>query len=72
MNEMHLDNRGLHPPEPMIRILEAVDNMHGAGRLVALMDREPRFLFPELEARGLQYTCVPAEQGFVLTVERTP
>ncbi|HVA36487.1 MAG TPA: DUF2249 domain-containing protein [Candidatus Dormibacteraeota bacterium] len=70
MNEIRLDNRGLHPPEPMIRILTALDAMTGPGVLTALLDREPRFLFPELEARGLTYTCVREEVGYALRVER--
>lgn len=70
MSDIHLDNRGLHPPEPMIRILEALDNMQGPGKLTAIMERQPRFLFPELETRGLRYTCEPSGEGYLLIVER--
>ena len=47
-----LDNRGLLPPEPMVRILEAMDNLAPGEVLEAINDREPLFLYPELEKRG--------------------
>jgi hypothetical protein len=56
----------------MIRILEAVERIDGAGRIEALLDRRPLFLFPELEARGLVYDCEPTagSAGFTVTVRR--
>lgn len=56
----------------MIRILEAVERLEGAGQIEALLDRRPLFLFPELEARGLAYTCEPTAgaPGFTVTVRR--
>lgn len=48
----HLDNRDLDPPEPMVRILAAVEEMKTGEVLSALLSREPMFLFPELEKRG--------------------
>jgi uncharacterized protein (DUF2249 family) len=50
-----LDNRDLDPPEPMARILEAVERMKAGEVLSALLLREPRFLFPELARRGHQW-----------------
>jgi uncharacterized protein (DUF2249 family) len=47
-----LDNRGLAPPEPMIRILERLEPMHAGEVLEAFNDREPHFLYPELKQRG--------------------
>lgn len=47
-----LDNRGLDPPEPMIRILEALERMRAGEVLEVFNDREPHFLYPELEQRG--------------------
>lgn len=47
-----IDNRGLLPPEPMVRILAAVENLSKGDVLSALLDREPVFLFPELQRRG--------------------
>lgn len=51
----HLDNRDLDPPEPMIRILAAVETMSEGEALSALLCREPVFLLPELAKRGHQW-----------------
>jgi uncharacterized protein (DUF2249 family) len=48
----HLDNRDLDPPEPMVRILTAVETMQPGEVLTALLCREPVFLFPQLAKRG--------------------
>lgn len=47
-----LDNRELDPPEPMVRILAATEEMAAGEVLCALLNREPVFLFPELAKRG--------------------
>ena len=47
-----LDNRDLAPPEPMVRILAAGENLSPGETLSALLRREPVFLFRELEKRG--------------------
>lgn len=47
-----LDNRGLLPPEPMIRILETLEHLKPGEVLEAINEREPMFLYPELEKRG--------------------
>ncbi|WP_116652802.1 DUF2249 domain-containing protein [Pelagibacterium sediminicola] len=54
-----LDNRDLDPPEPMVRILAALETMASGAVLCALLDREPVFLFPELEKRGHAWQCGP-------------
>jgi uncharacterized protein (DUF2249 family) len=48
----HLDNRDLDPPEPMVRILAATEEMQAGDVLCALLCREPVFLLPELAKRG--------------------
>ncbi|RUM97643.1 DUF2249 domain-containing protein [Pseudaminobacter arsenicus] len=48
----HMDNRELDPPEPMVRILAAVEEMNPGEVLSALLCREPIFLLPELAKRG--------------------
>ncbi|WP_180899634.1 DUF2249 domain-containing protein [Martelella soudanensis] len=47
-----MDNRDLEPPEPMVRILAALETMRSGDVLEALLCREPMFLFPELAKRG--------------------
>jgi uncharacterized protein (DUF2249 family) len=50
-----LDNRDLDPPEPMIRILAEADKLGPGETLSAFLRREPVFLFPQLEKRGLRW-----------------
>lgn len=47
-----MDNRDLDPPEPMVRILAAIEEMEPGQVLGALLCREPMFLLPELAKRG--------------------
>lgn len=49
---LHLDNRDLDPPEPMVRILAAIETMQPGEVLTALLCREPVFLLPQLAKRG--------------------
>lgn len=48
----HMDNRDLDPPEPMVRILAATEELAPGEVLSALLCREPIFLLPELAKRG--------------------
>jgi uncharacterized protein (DUF2249 family) len=68
MDIVSLDNRGLLPPEPMVRVLRALETLRDDQTLVARMDREPLMLYPELERRGFVWEF--AQGDFVLTVRR--
>ena len=48
---LELDLSDLDPPEPMMRILEALEEMRPGEVLFALLAREPVFLFTELAKR---------------------
>jgi uncharacterized protein (DUF2249 family) len=50
-----LDVRGLEPPEPMVRTLEALATMPRGQTLVQLNVRVPEFLLPKLAERGFSY-----------------
>lgn len=50
-----LDVRGLEPPEPMVRTLEALEQLPPGGTLLHLNLRVPQFLLPQLEERGYTY-----------------
>lgn len=52
---IEMDNRDLDPPEPLVRTLEGVEQLAPGETLVALLPREPLFLFDELKARGLSW-----------------
>lgn len=56
-----LDVRGLEPPEPMVRTLEALANMPRGMTLVQLNVRVPQYLLPKLAERGFTYQV--REQG---------
>ncbi|MGH6989470.1 MAG: DUF2249 domain-containing protein [Stellaceae bacterium] len=51
-----LDTRGLEPPEPMVRVLAALEGMAPGSVLEVFTEREPVFLFQELAARGIPVT----------------
>lgn len=54
--DVSLDVRGLEPPEPMERVLEALSQLKRGQRLLMLIDREPRPLYRILEANGYRYS----------------
>ncbi len=55
----HLDVRGLEPPQPLVQILALIDS-GGVDRLIVHHERDPVFLYPELEERG--WRCRVAER----------
>ncbi len=58
-----LDNRGLEPPEPMIRTLEAAERL-GEGEILTIHnDRRPMFLYSKLEERGFTHTTEDQPDG---------
>lgn len=52
---MHLDCRGMTPPDPMTKVLRAAEAMLQGEVIEALLDREPVFLFPQLAHRGHEW-----------------
>lgn len=58
-----VDARGLEPPGPMLRILEAVEAMPRGGRLRAFTDRRPVHLYPELESRQVTFASEQQPDG---------
>jgi uncharacterized protein (DUF2249 family) len=56
-----LDVRGLEPPEPMVRTLEALAAMPRGKTLVQINVRVPQYLLPKLAERGFTYEV--REQG---------
>jgi len=65
-----LDNRGLEPPEPMVRTLEGVESLSPGQTLAALLPREPVFLFEELKARGYRWRGTFEPEGHYRIVIR--
>lgn len=58
-----LDHRGLEPPEPMVRTLEAIRNLQDGQRIVGKFDRTPMFLLPKLDEMGYRYAVAPEADG---------
>jgi uncharacterized protein (DUF2249 family) len=50
-----IDVRGLEPPEPMVRTLEALERLPAGATLVQINVRVPQFLLPLLEERGFTW-----------------
>ncbi|RSZ60682.1 DUF2249 domain-containing protein [Massilia atriviolacea] len=48
----HIDVRGLEPPEPLERVLEALDRLPEGDHLCMLIEREPRPLYRILAQNG--------------------
>jgi hypothetical protein len=55
----HLDVRGLAPPEPLEKVLDALDVLGPTDQLRMLIEREPYPLYRILDNNGyLHYTIV--------------
>jgi uncharacterized protein (DUF2249 family) len=68
-----VDARGLEPPEPLVKILEAVAALPQGAQLRAHTDRRPMHLYAELEERGFSGETEEQEDGsFVTNVRRLP
>jgi uncharacterized protein (DUF2249 family) len=65
-----IDVRGLEPPEPMVRILEAVERLRPGDTIEVLHGRRPMFLYPQLDERGFLHETDESEPGTVRIVIR--
>ena len=73
MAETILDVRGLPPPEPLERVLDALGALGAGDRLRLLVDIEPRPLYPILGRCGLAHrTELGAVSGFEVTIWPRP
>ena len=64
---IQLDARGLEPPQPMMKILEAIAALSADATLAAHTDRQPLLLYPMLEQRGFTYETIKQSDGSHLT-----
>ncbi len=67
-NEQEIDVRGFEPPEPLVRILDALESLPAGVKLRARTDREPCHLFGEAKQRGFSTDCQAQADGSWLTV----
>ncbi|MFA9555852.1 DUF2249 domain-containing protein [Evansella sp. AB-rgal1] len=58
-----LDNRGLQPPQPMVRTMKRLELLKQNEILTIHNDRVPVFLLEELKEQGIDYTVDNLEDG---------
>ncbi len=59
-----IDGRQMSPPEPLQRMLEAIERLPRGTRLVMLAPCEPRPLFRVLASNGFDYRCRFVPEGW--------
>jgi len=64
-----IDARGWEPPEPIVRVLETLDQLPRGNKIVMLLHCEPRPLFRVLERNQFAYRCELKPEGhFEVTI----
>lgn len=67
-----LDNRGLEPPQPMMRTLKNLEKMKKGEQLAIINDRRPMFLYEELDEMGYFHETEAQEDGsYKITITKT-
>jgi hypothetical protein len=70
---VHIDVRGLQPPEPLVAILELIESIRDATPVIVHHERDPQLLYPELAELGWRALRLEGEPGEVrLRLERAP
>ncbi|MFZ1415272.1 MAG: DUF2249 domain-containing protein [Defluviicoccus sp.] len=58
---VHIDVRGLSAPAPLVAIVRLIESGEHTGTIVAHLDRDPVYLYPELAARNWSAAPVPGD-----------
>lgn len=68
---VHIDVRGLPPPEPLVAIVSLVESI-ADDTVIVHHERDPQLLYPELAERGWRAERIPggAAGEFRLRLER--
>ena len=67
-----LDNRGLEPPQPMMRTLKSLETMKKGEQIAIINDRRPMFLYEELDEMGYLHETEALDDGsFKITITKT-
>ncbi len=64
---VEVDARGLEPPQPLVVILEALEELPAGAGLRALTDRRPLHLYDQLAARGFAGQSEEQNDGSFIT-----
>ncbi|MDF2035527.1 DUF2249 domain-containing protein [Cytobacillus oceanisediminis] len=68
---MKLDNRGLEPPQPMLRTLAALESLPEGETLSIINDRRPMFLYEQLDEMGCGHVTAEQEDGsFLIEIKK--
>jgi uncharacterized protein (DUF2249 family) len=67
---VEVDARGLEPPQPMVKILEALATLPSGAELRALTDRRPMHLYAQLTDRGFGGETHEQPNGNFITLIR--
>jgi TusA-related sulfurtransferase len=67
---IEVDARGLEPPQPLVKILEALASLPQGARLRARTDRRPMHLYAQLEERGFVGESEEQKDGSFVTLIR--
>lgn len=65
LTDVRIDVRGLEPPEPMLRTLEALEALPAACALLHVNVRVPQLLLPILRERGFDFHIDESHRGEV-------
>jgi hypothetical protein len=63
MSEILVDARGLEPPEPFERVMEAIADMGADDTVLMLLEREPYPLYRVLDRNGYAYHTTYRDDG---------
>ena len=70
-NGVHIDVRGLPPPEPLVAIVALIESIRDATPVIVHHDRDPVMLYGELAERGWTAERIDTVAGEVrLKLER--
>jgi uncharacterized protein (DUF2249 family) len=62
-SDILIDTRGLEPPEPMERVLAALDSLQPGQRIRFLIHRQPLPLYNILRRHHYQFSTTTLEDG---------
>ncbi|GIX28324.1 MAG: hypothetical protein KatS3mg123_2205 [Burkholderiales bacterium] len=62
-DDLIVDARGLEPPEPLERVLEALCRLKPGQRMLLLLEREPFPLYRILERNGYEHSTRVNDEG---------
>ena len=66
---IQLDVRGLEPPEPLVRVLAALETLPAGDRLLLKIDCQPQPLYRVLDRNGYVYEERPGSDSlFEITI----